>query len=71
VEAPNVSIEPAQITVEQPDITVNTPEVTVQAGPAPNVTVEPQIHLPSTQKTVTFERDPLTQQVTKAEVSEA
>lgn len=66
----NVNVPPAEInfTAPAPEVTVNVPaaEVTVNS-PDVNVTVEAP---PSAQKTVTFERDPLTHQVTKAEVTE-
>lgn len=65
-----VTVEPANITVEQPAITVEQPAITVEA---PNIVVQPadvNVTLPERQKTVTFERDPLTNQVTKAEVTE-
>jgi hypothetical protein len=72
VEAPNVHMPPAEVNVHVPpaEVTVHTPEVTVR----PEITVEqPQIdfHMPAVSKTVTFERDPLTGQVSKAEVTEA
>lgn len=57
------------VNVPAPEVTVNVPDVNVTVA-APEVTVRPEINLPSVQKTVTFERDPLTQQVTKAEVTE-
>ena len=58
----NVTVPPAEVNVNVPpaEVTVNPPDV--------NVTVEAP---PPAQKTVTFERDPLTQQVVKAEVTEA
>jgi hypothetical protein len=64
--APNVTVEaapPAEVKVD-----VHVPE---QA--APQVHLSPEIHLPESApvtKTVTFERDPLTGQVSKAEVNE-
>ena len=65
-----VNVPPAEVnfTAPAPEVTVNVPpaEVTVRS-PDVNVTVEAP---PAVQKTVTFERDPLTQQVTKAEVTE-
>ena len=74
VETPEVTVNvpPAEVRVDVPaaEVTVNTPEVRVDV-PAPNITVRPEINLPSAQKTVTFERDPLTGQVSKAEVTEA
>ncbi len=68
----NVDVPEAQIhvSVPAPEVTVNTPEVRVDVA-SPNVTVRPEIVMPAAPaKTVTFERDPLTQQVVKAEVSE-
>lgn len=67
----NVHVPQAQVDVHVPaaEVTVNVPDVNVTVD-APNVTVRPEIVLPSSQKTVTFERDPLTQQVTRAEVTE-
>jgi hypothetical protein len=63
-----VNVEAPNVTVEAP--TVNVPPTTVNVA-APNVTVKaPDVVLPERQKTVTFERDPLTQQVTRAEVTE-
>jgi hypothetical protein len=54
--------------MKAPDVTVNVPpaEVTVNS-PDVNVTVEAP---PPVQKVVTFERDPLTHEVVKAEVRE-
>jgi hypothetical protein len=73
VPAPEVTVNvPAaevNFTVPPAEVTVNVPDVHVSVA-APEVTVRPEIVLPSSQKTVTFERDPLTQQVTKAEVTE-
>ena len=68
----NVHVPQTQVDVHVPasEVTVNVPDVNVSVD-APQVTVRPQINLPSVQKTVTFERDPLTQQVTKAEVTES
>lgn len=71
VAAPNVDVAAPNVTVESPAVTVEAPNVTVEAAAAPNVTVHPEINLPSPSKTVTFERDPLTGQVSKAEVTEA
>jgi hypothetical protein len=71
VEAPSVTVEPAVWTVEAPHVIVESPTVNVEA---PNVTVEsPDVNvvLPERQKTITFERDPLTQQVTSADVVES
>lgn len=68
----NVSLPPAEVNVHVPpaEVTVNAPEVNVEVA-APEVTVRPEIVMPApTQKTVTFERDPLTQQLTRAEVTE-
>ena len=77
VHASPVTVEPAQITVNPAPITVESPTVHVEAPtvnvPPVQVTVKPadvNVVLPERQKTVTFERDPLTQQVTKAEVVE-
>lgn len=76
VETPEVTVNvpPAEVRVDVPaaEVTVNTPEVKVDV-PAPQVTFSPEINLPSAtvSKTVTFERDPLTGQVSKAEVTEA
>jgi hypothetical protein len=73
MKAPDVTVNvPAaevNFSVPAPEVTVNVPpaEVTVHS-PDVNVTVEAP---PPVQKTVTFERDPLTQQVTKAEVVES
>ena len=75
VETPEVTVNvpPAEVRVDVPpaEVTVNTPEVKVDV-PAPQVTFSPEINLPSAtvSKTVTFERDPLTGQVSKAEVAE-
>jgi hypothetical protein len=66
VEVPDITVEAPQVTVEQPAITVEAPNVRVEAAEAPVI----HIHQPSAQKTVTFERDPLTGDVTKAEVTE-
>lgn len=69
VEAPNVDVAAPNVNVEPPAVTVEAPEVTVQA---PNVSITPDInvHLPSSSRTVTFERDPLSGQVTQAKVEE-
>jgi len=73
MKAPDVTVNvpPAEVTFHAPapEVTVNVPpaEVTVRS-PDVNVTVEAP---PPVQKTVTFERDPLTQQVTRAEVTES
>lgn len=64
----NVHVPPAEVNFTAPEVNVNVPpaEVTVNS-PDVNVTVEaPQ----PVQKTVTFERDPLTHEVVKAEVTE-
>lgn len=66
----DVNVPPAEVKVE-PQITVEAPQVTVEAAPVPEVTVNPNIMLPPVTKTVTFERDPLTREVTSAEVTEA
>ncbi len=59
----SVNVPAAQVNVAVPDVHVNVP--------APQVTVRPEIHLPPTpEKKVTFERDPLTREITRAEVSE-
>jgi phage baseplate assembly protein gpV len=68
-------VEPTPVTVEAPHVTVEAPHITVEAPavnvPAAQITVQPaNVMLPERSKTVTFERDPLTQQVTKAEVVE-
>ncbi len=68
----NVHVPESIVNVNVPETVVNLPETVVNL-PAPevNVTVRPEINMPApAQKTVTFERDPLTQQVVKAEVSE-
>jgi phage baseplate assembly protein gpV len=72
VPAPHIDVNvPApEVTVEAAQITVEAPQVTVEAAKAPEVTVQPNIVLPASQRTVTFERDPLTREVTKAEVTE-
>ncbi len=73
VPAPEVTVNvpESQINVTVPESVVNVtvPDVHVNV-PAPNVTVRPEIVMPSAQKTVTFERDPLTEQITRAEVTE-
>lgn len=70
----NVHVPPAEVNFSVPPadvhVTVESPTVHV---PPPNITVRPadvNVVLPERQKTVTFERDPLTQQVTRAEVTE-
>jgi hypothetical protein len=67
----NINVPETQVSVNVPaaEVNVTVPDIHVNV-PAPNVTVRPEITLASTQKTVTFERDPLTQQVVKAEVTE-
>lgn len=77
IHASPIAIEPTAVTVTPTPITVEAPNVTVEAAtvnvPPTQVTVQPadvNVTLPERQKTVTFERDPLTQQVTKAEVVE-
>ena len=75
VAAPEVTVEAAhapevKVEVAAPDVTIQPPEIKVEVA-APEVTVRPEIILPSASKTVTFERDPLTGQVSKAEVTEA
>ncbi len=70
----NVTVPPAEVnfTVPPAEINVTVPDVTVNVPPA-QITVQPadvHVSLPERQKTVTFERDPLTQQVVKAEVTE-
>jgi hypothetical protein len=74
VPAPEVSVHvpPAEISVNVPpaevNFTVPPAEVNVHVPPAAvNVTVEAPAPV---QKTVTFERDPLTHEVVKAEVTE-
>jgi len=73
VETPEVTVHvpPAEVRVDVPaaEVTVNTPEVKVDV-PAPQVTFSPEINLPSSSKTVTFERDPLTGHVSSAEIRE-
>lgn len=68
----NVTVPEAQIhvSVPAPEVTYTAPDVHVDVA-APNVTVRPEIVMPTPPtKKVTFERDPLTQQVTGAEVTE-
>lgn len=63
---PSVTVEaapPAEVKVD-----VHVPEQTLELKP--EISFSPEIHLPASQKTVTFERDPLTREVTKAEVVE-
>ncbi len=77
--APPITVEPTPVTVEAPHVTVEAPKVQVDGAtvyvPAAQVTVAPpavnvDVIVPERQKTITFERDPLTQQVTKADVVE-
>lgn len=77
VHAAPITVNPTPVNVEAPNVTVESPTVNVEAPnvsvAAPAVTVKPadvNVTLPERQKTVTFERDPLTQQVTRAEVTE-
>ncbi len=70
----NVHVPPAEVNFTVPPAEVN---VTVEPAtvnvPAAQITVQPadvNVTIPERQKTVTFERDPLTFQVTKAEVTE-
>lgn len=82
--SPTINLPPAEVNVNLPpaEVSVNVPpaevSVTVEAAqvhvPATQVTVQPaevNVTLPDRQKTVTFERDPLTQQVTRADVVES
>lgn len=71
----NVNVPPAEVNVNVPpaevNVTVQPPTVNV---PAAQITVQPadvNVSLPERSKTVTFERDPLTQQVTRADVVES
>lgn len=73
VPATVVNVEPTPVTVEAPEVHVAAPEVNVappevhvEAAKAPVV----HVHQPRTTKTVTFERDPVTGDVSKAEVVE-
>ena len=75
--SPTFNIPPAEVTVNVPEtvvnvppaeVTVNVPDVHVKVD-APQVTVRPEFTTPERTKTVTFERDPLTHQVTRAEVT--
>ena len=75
VDAPNVNVEQPAITVEAAPPAEVKVDVHVPEQAAPQVHLSPEIHLPETQptpaqKTITFERDPLTGQVSKAEVNE-
>lgn len=68
--APEVTVHvpPAEVNFTAPEVNVHVPPAAVTVNsPDVNVTVEAA---PPVQKTVTFERDPLTQQVVKAEVTE-
>ncbi len=70
----NVHVPPASVsfTAPAPEVTVNVPETVVNV-PAAQITVQPadvNISMPERTKTVTFERDPLTHEVTSAEVIE-
>lgn len=65
----DVNVPPAEVRVEAAQIHLPAPEVVVQAAAAPNVTVNPEIILPSPSKTITFERD-FDGRVTKADVTE-
>lgn len=67
----NVHVPPAEVnfTVPPAEVNVHVPPAEINfSAPDVNVTVEAP---PSVQKTVTFERDPLTQQVTRADVVES
>ena len=75
VDAPNVNVEQPAITVEAAPPAEVKVDVHVPEQAAPQVHVSPEIHLPETPpaavtRTITFERDPLTDLVSKAEVSE-
>jgi hypothetical protein len=70
----NISVPPADVMVTVPpaevNVTVEQPAINL---PAPQITVQPSdvtVTLPERTKTVTFERDPLTHEVTSAEVTE-
>ena len=70
----NVTVPPAEVNFTVPPAEVN---VTVEAAqvhvPAAQITVQPadvNVTLPERSKTVTFERDPLTHEVTRADVVE-
>jgi hypothetical protein len=70
----NVHVPPAEVnfTVPPAEINISVPDVNVNVPPA-NITVQPSdvnIQMPERTKTVTFERDPLTHEVTSAEVTE-
>ena len=75
VAAPEVTVEAApapQVTVEAAQVNVPPAEVSVNV-PSPNITVRPEIVMPEAApvtKTITFERDPLTGQVSSADVTE-
>ncbi len=68
VAALNVHVPQSEVNVHVPpaEVSVNVPAAQVTVQPADVV-----VNLPERQKTVTFERDPLTNQVTSAEVTEA
>ena len=76
VFSPHVNVEAAptpNVTVEAPPPAEVKVDVHVPEQAAPQVNLSPEIYLPETPpvtKTVTFERDPLTGQVSKAEVNE-
>ncbi len=70
----NVHVPPAEVnfTVPPAEINVNVEPAQVNV-PAAQITVQPadvNVTLPERTKTVTFERDPLTHEVVKAEVTE-
>jgi hypothetical protein len=69
VEQPAISVEAPNVTVEPPTVNVQAPEVTI----TPELTVTPEITVSmpeSKPKVVTFERDPLTGNLSRAEVNE-
>ena len=76
VFSPHVNVEAAptpNVTVEAPPPAEVKVDVHVPEQAAPQVHLSPEIHLPEPApitKTVTFERDPLTGQVSQAEVTE-
>lgn len=68
----NVHVPEAKVDVHvpAPEVSVQAPDVHVNV-PAANITVQPaNVVMPEKQKTVTFERDPLTREITRAEVTE-
>lgn len=67
VAPPEVNVEPPQVTVESPSVTVEAPNVRVEAAKQPDI----HIHQPAATRQVKFERDPLTGQVSGAEVTES